>query len=190
MDPVAIFRERLDAWTAEAREHSIDHFALLLERCESPIERLLAPHLLFLGANFIPPQLPIGIGWRERHELHAQYEVGAYRLDFALIVDEDSTFGNPVRLAIECDGRAFHDLTPEQKDADRKRDAELLAMGWHTLRFSGSQIYNDAAGCAKMVDEAISGLFTQRMISKTAHDLLGFRQPSENRDTDDAGGNF
>ncbi|OBR52360.1 endonuclease domain-containing protein [Paraburkholderia tropica] len=55
--------------------------------------------------------------------LWPQFPVGRYFVDF----------GNPVsRVALECDGKEFHD---PKKDA--QRDAELLDMGWTVYRAPG-----------------------------------------------------
>lgn len=43
-------------------------------------------------------------------------------------------FANPVaKVAIECDGKEFHD--PEE---DAKRDARLASVGWNVFRMKGS----------------------------------------------------
>lgn len=74
-------------------------------------------------------------------ELVPQFEVfgGRYRLDFAL----------PGRkVAIELDGYEFHS-TREQFTNDRKRQRELELDGWRVVRFSGSEVNADAAGCVR-----------------------------------------
>jgi hypothetical protein len=56
--------------------------------------------------------------------LYPQYPVGRFFVDF----------GNPVaRVAIECDGAAFH----QDKEKDAARDAELERMGWTVYRITG-----------------------------------------------------
>jgi hypothetical protein len=59
---------------------------------------------------------------------YPQFPVGRFFVDF----------GNPhKRLAIECDGRRWHD-----PDRDLKRDTELLEEhGWTVVRFSGRACY-------------------------------------------------
>jgi very-short-patch-repair endonuclease len=59
-----------------------------------------------------------------------QVRCGKYRIDLALV--------GP-RIAIECDGKAYHS-SPEQKAHDRRKDAYLHKNGWKVLRFSGRQI--------------------------------------------------
>lgn len=58
-----------------------------------------------------------------------QYPVGKYFVDFAIVHK---------RIAIECDGAAYHDA---KKDAIR--DAELRRMGWHVVRIPGRDCWTD-----------------------------------------------
>ncbi|WP_423410231.1 endonuclease domain-containing protein [Heyndrickxia sp. MSNUG] len=82
-------------------------------KCESPIERRLFDALVFRG-----------------YTVSTQVPCGKYRIDLALV--------GP-RIAIECDGKAYHS-SPEQKAHDRRKDAFLRKNGWKVLRFSGRQI--------------------------------------------------
>lgn len=69
--------------------------------------------------------------WRD-HRLALRSQVwiaGVGRVDF-LIGD---------RLVIEVDGAAYH-TDPERFEADRRRDAELSALGYRVLRFSYRQV--------------------------------------------------
>lgn len=59
-------------------------------------------------------------------DLWPQLPVGRFFVDF----------GNPVaKVAIECDGKAFH----QDKAKDAARDQELEAMGWDVIRIPGWQ---------------------------------------------------
>ena len=103
-----------------------------LTRCESPAERrlctALGPILFALG----------------RLSFQAQYEAPPYRLDFAIPV---------LSIAVEVDGADYHS-TPAQKAKDARRDAFLRREGWTVIRFTGSQVYQDAERCARIVAEA------------------------------------
>lgn len=60
-------------------------------------------------------------------------------------------------LVIECDSRAFHgDWTAHAND--RRRDAALAALGFHTLRLAATTILNDP----ETVVRAIRGLCAAR----------------------------
>lgn len=64
--------------------------------------------------------------------LYPQYPVAGFFVDF----------GNPVaRVAIECDGAAFH--TDRAKDA--RRQAAIEANGWTVYRFTGRECKKDSA---------------------------------------------
>ena len=80
-----------------------------------------------------------GIHYRE------QVPIGRHRVDFLI-----SKTSQPGKLIVECDGAAFHD--PE---LDARRDEVLRAQGYEILRFTGSQIYREAAECAKRVAQAL-----------------------------------
>ena len=84
-----------------------------LMKCESFIESRLYRAVVLRGF-YVRTQMPCG----------------KYRIDIAL-----PTY----RIAIECDGRAYHS-TPEQNAHDRRKNSYLRRHGWRVLRFSGSEI--------------------------------------------------
>lgn len=63
-----------------------------------------------------------------------QVNVGRYRID--LVVE-----GGTRRLAVECDGDAFHGLNEHEDDATRQRDLERV--GWIFWRVRGGAFYRD-----------------------------------------------
>ncbi|MFE7547703.1 AAA domain-containing protein [Streptomyces gardneri] len=71
-----------------------------------------------------------GRGYRVR----PQYPAGRYRID--LVVE-----GGTRRLAVECDGDAYH--TEENADADAARQRELERVGWTFVRIRGSRYFLD-----------------------------------------------
>lgn len=106
---------------------------------ESPIESQLLRAIILRGAT--------RSAHGEKHlaeigtaRLYAQLPIGPYRVDIALT-------DGPARLVIECDGRAFHS-TEAQLLSDRRRDRELMLMGWRVIRYSGSEIHKSADACA------------------------------------------
>lgn len=78
-----------------------------------------------------------------------------YRVDILLRPD----MGGEFRLAIECDGHENHDRTKQQAAYDRARDRELLREKVITIRFTGSEIYHDAARCAEETWKCLRVLF-------------------------------
>lgn len=76
----------------------------------SPIEEIMWEEIR--GANMV---------------MYPQFPVGRYFVDF----------GNPVaKIAIECDGAAFH----RDSGHDRQRQQEIEARGWRVYRISGAQL--------------------------------------------------
>lgn len=92
---------------------------------ESPIEWRLYKALIFRG-EIVEPQVPCG----------------RYRIDLAL---------QSHRIAIECDGKAFHS-SPEQKAHDRRKNKYLRKNGWKVLRFTGSAINGKMGSVLERID--------------------------------------
>ena len=75
----------------------------------------------------------------------AQAQFGRFRPDF--LIEH-----NGRRLVVEADGHAFHNA-----ERDANRDHQLRALGVdEIIRFTGSQIYRDASGCAQTVKQALN----------------------------------
>lgn len=127
--------------------------------CESPIERLLLPHLVCqsYGEQFrgparvaLGPELPQRTGVT----IFPQHKLPGARLDFA-IVAAIVLVHRPVRWRawiVECDGRDFHDVKQ-----DRLRDASFGVLGVETVRCYGANIWQradyEASRVALMVSE-------------------------------------
>ena len=130
--------------------------------CESPIEAQMMWALAFTGMVNGEVSMPDHGWWFYRgpgfvghvYPQHAIKAAGSlYRLDFLIMVARDLESGPFGDIAVECDGHDFHERTKEQAKRDRKRDRDLQAMGLRVLRFTGSEIFRDAAGCAESVWE-------------------------------------
>jgi very-short-patch-repair endonuclease len=75
---------------------------------------------------------------RERgYRVRPQYPAGRYRID--LVVE-----GGTRRLAVECDGDAYHGEGDAESDAGRQRDLERV--GWRFVRIRGSRFFRDPDG--------------------------------------------
>jgi very-short-patch-repair endonuclease len=79
------------------------------------------------------------------HGLECQQWVSRYRVDFVV---------RSHRLIIEVDGHEYH-KTKEQRTADAGRQRFLQLEGWTVIRFTGTEIYNNASLC---VDQTIDQL--------------------------------
>lgn len=102
-----------------------------------------------------------------------QFYVGegktSYCLDFAIPCARGS-------VDVECDGDTWH-LGPESATEDNNRNNFLTRLGWHVLRFRGSEL--DAPNVSSSVEK----------VRDTAERLGGVELPSQvNRRFDRAGG--
>jgi very-short-patch-repair endonuclease len=77
-----------------------------------------------------------------------QVDVEGYRLD---LVAMHTYNGVTNVIGIECDGHNFHEKTKEQVARDKAKDRSLLCAGMPIMRFSGSEIWEDALECANQV---------------------------------------
>ena len=135
---------------------------------ESPAEaRFLCGLLLFAkdalgvvvrpsGANEPLSLMPGGMAWMcEQHILtlwcrrcgfgfavFSQFPISGYRADFVLGC-------RGAAMVVEVDGHDWHERTKGQAARDRERDRAMLAIGYPVVRFTGSQLHEDPAECAR-----------------------------------------
>ena len=93
----------------------------LLEKCESEFERRVVRDILARGFRHV----------------RVQWVVGNYRIDIVVEGPEGR------RLAVECDGDAWHGI--DRWDQDRARQTVLERAGWRFERISGSAYWRDPA---------------------------------------------
>ncbi len=92
--------------------------------------------------------------------LYPQYQICDYRVDFfihaRLYRTQPSRPGKfrDFKFIVEADGADYHS-SAEQRARDKKRDAELLKLGYPTLRFTGSSIHKNSAYCVKQIIDYI-----------------------------------
>lgn len=152
-----------DTMRAAALNATGDHFdinvSVLEELCKSPIELALgyamaaadwahwedmpAPRFVECDEEFSWDSITFS-GWLTAAVIRPQMPVCNYRIDFAVAL-----FG--IRIAVECDGHDFHERTKQQAANDRLRDRVLQGEGWLVARFTGAEIYKDAADCVKQI---------------------------------------
>lgn len=139
--------EAVRARDAERRA-TLSDYDLALERAKlmacSPIENRMLECLLGFGPVEVR-HIDAGdattlVAVVASMEIHAQYSIGSYFADIAIIGSR--------RTVIECDGREFHDRTGGQADHDRKRDRFMVGAGWTVLRYSGAEIHANVHHCA------------------------------------------
>ncbi len=163
------------------------YWNILAKHCQSPIEADLANelyHLFTLESQHIPFVVaPDDHGTPKfGFTIYPQHRVGRYRADLAicLLEREPNPGGSGVyflddiphsfeaQIIVECDGHEFHEKTKEQAAHDKRRDRALFSEGWPVLRFTGSEIRADAAGCARQVLDALKAAVAQEA-DKTKH---------------------
>ena len=82
----------------------------------------------------------------------SQYKHGPYRFDFCVRTVDGRM------VLIECDGAAYH-RTRAQLRNDRAKDRYARRLtGRACLRFTGSEIWRDARGCARQIG-SIAGAY-------------------------------
>ena len=123
----------------------------VLQFCESPIERLMLPALVFAdyGPSFASFPAQIHIPSQDEAPrgdlvIIPQFAFIKYRFDFGVLADVD---GNWRITAVECDGEDYH----QDVMKDRRRDAYLKAFGVKTFRFKGTEIQADPLPLAAQV---------------------------------------
>jgi very-short-patch-repair endonuclease len=98
--------------------------------------------------------------WDRGYRVLPQVEAGRYRIDLVLEYDD-------ARLAVECDGDAFHGV--DQFQADLSRQRMLERAGWRFVRIPGSRFYADPDreidGVIRMASEV--GILTRAEIESS-----------------------
>ena len=150
-------KDRLRRLIKTVFEDMEDNFNDIIGELESPIEEMLCAALLSesleqIGWVFFEgwgggPGISLGQG-PEYLRISLQRKIGIYRVDFYL--EYRDHLGGGKGLIVECDGHDFHEKTKDQAQRDKKRD-RILQKTAPVLRFTGSEIWKDAHGCADQI---------------------------------------
>lgn len=164
-------KKTLAQFAAELAETRLDiledDFRDWVEKCGSPIETTMLAALL--NANsLLEGCMYAKLGTKEEMLAHRgpepfivpQAKITKYRVDFLVTWYRPNVgiFG----VVVECDGHDSHEKTKEQARRDKSRDREILYHGWPVLRFTGSEIYNDAMGCADDVGATLFEIWMKK----------------------------
>lgn len=117
--------------------------------CESPIEKALYPALITEMRHYelyLPQIIP-------QYEIKSNDGKVIRRADFVIIVEKGTP--DEMRFDIECDSHQYHDTNPKQIKKDRRVDAELLALGYQTIRVNGVDINEDVFAVAGKIGDTI-----------------------------------
>lgn len=159
---------RASAWLASwHRSTAMLQLGALSKRCESPLEQAM---LVALATALVEACGGIELSDTTRVVFGAdplfskpcrivpQKQIGQYRVDFLVQYTPDFySYGDPeptfkeFNVVVECDGHDYHERTKEQAKRDKRRDRLLQELGYPVLRFTGSEIWEDAMGCARQV---------------------------------------
>lgn len=106
-----------------------------------------------------PPPSPIEITFWDAAktripELEREVSIGKYRVDFLI---------RKQQVVIELYGFAYHN-TKKKLTADAQRERFLQRQGYHVIRFTGSEVYKDAAKCVQEVIDFLHTLPKQREV--------------------------
>lgn len=83
-------------------------------------------------------------------QMYVYLDKQTYCLDFCI-------FCQKANIDLECDGEKYHTL-PDAFTKDRLRNNRLTSLGWHVLRFSGTQVYRDLKDSLNVVERTIHTL--------------------------------
>lgn len=86
---------------------------------------------------------------RRKYRIHPQVEVAGYRID--LVIE-----GLINRLAVECDGEAWHG--PERFEQDMARQRQLERAGWTFVRIRESEFYANRESAVRRIADACEEL--------------------------------
>jgi len=114
--------------------------------CESPIEQIMALrlHEFLMSRQAYKMEFVDGLDIVDiRNQADIIMDGINYRVDFLISV-YDAVLLEGMTFVIECDGHDFHEKTKEQARKDKKRDRDLITNGYMVMRFTGSEIYNNA----------------------------------------------
>ena len=137
----------------------------LVDVCQSPIEQMMLAEVIFLNDGYgviswdFMPDGPRSVDETETI-FDCQALVLQYRADFLFTV---RVKGNERKVVVECDGHDFHERTKEQAQRDKARDREMTAHGYTVLRFTGSEIYRNAANCVSEIEDLLCPIKTEMM---------------------------
>lgn len=97
--------------------------------------------------------------WRElkRNMINASYQHFVFDKDKSICRIDFAIFCNKGKIAIECEGRAWHERYRDQL-RDIERENYLASRGWIVLRFAAKVIYKDIGKCMNRIKNAIDTL--------------------------------
>lgn len=174
------------SWYAKMHD-MYENLCLTFEQVDSPIEQALLSALIpcaYAQYNCtVAWEVPsgkefgswfFGDHWQQFSNLKIELQkpIGKYTVDFFLTYSEiiaDSHRNKSAwevgEIIVECDGHDYHERTKEQASHDKARDRFLQELGVRVFRFTGSDIWKDAFGCAM---ECLTALKNEKFLKVKA----------------------
>lgn len=139
---------KLNNYKLERNNSEVSEFELTEEqkidlksyKIESPIEEKILITLLY--NNHDQDKDYIEVSTQKEFEINKR----KYRVDFIIKSKKRNK-----EYIIECDGHDFHEITKEQASRDKQRDRDFLTINIPTVRFSGSEIWNNSKTCVEEI---------------------------------------
>jgi very-short-patch-repair endonuclease len=154
------FYDRVDR---ESIYFSLSEHSSIVRNIKSPIEQIMLSILLncYISKNSTTADIlqecihPFKFTPIIEHQL----KIKNYIVDFCIEIKKENEKGDEFIISkyiIECDGHDFHEKTKEQARKDKKRDRDLIALGYKVLRFTGSEIYNNYEDLIEEINKIIN----------------------------------
>jgi hypothetical protein len=139
------------------------------EKCfHSEIEYAMAVALRAMNCGYgweFDGNQDVVFAWKETADspivqIQPKRKVGPYEIALAIRVRGPQN--RILKLAIECDGHDFHEMSAEQAIKEKQFEKALTAGRYRLLRFTGAEISNDPAKCAAKIADEIDLFITPR----------------------------
>lgn len=162
--------ERVSVWIPAVRRMALEFAArmsLASMWCGSPVEEMFLAALLSsdraVNVVLLDPEgnrhfLTDNPDYPERYLVQPQFRVGRYRCDFLITMKWNEY---QTSVVVEIDGHEFHEKTKQQVSKDKARERSIVSSGYRVLRFSGSDVFNNALPCADEVFALLGALMTK-----------------------------
>lgn len=141
----------------------IANYEWLIKEIDSPIEKIMGAALFFTTDGYNRLIFSDSESFIEENRKLAeidpkhwgtsfasQVKIDKYKVDFLLAT---VCMGRVFFTAIECDGHDYHERTKQQASRDKKRDRFLIGKNIPTLRFTGSDLYNNSEECLEEITD-------------------------------------
>lgn len=123
-------------------ESPIEHILYIALLAVADLTRLKCHDVTFVKNSvneYMPTDFVSGLS------VDPQVRIENYRVDFLVswYGDTPSASPNMKRVVVECDSQQWHDRTEIERRYEKRRDRDLLRLGYQVLRFTGKEIKDE-----------------------------------------------